>query len=310
MKNHTKKKQYLPRQSLRVLRGQAVRNRVLRWVDQHPDCKIVVSTSGGKDSAALLNWAVGIWGAERIQAAHAYVDVDWHETLKIVKTQCHEAGVKLHIVERDDGMSLLDMMMRGRLGQKNKIWKQTKWSGPGNQACTHQIKLVPLDKLCKSLGDNVIVLIGERAEESDNRARKEVWRAKYYSRLKKNFVKASPIYDKLIDEIWVMHKGLTRHPIYAFGHSRASCAICIYSKKPEILLAAKHAPDIVARFLVVERNLTHTFRAGLTIAQILIEGGIDPQAIIDAHINDPEVAKYNVGTSTQAIAIKNFGGVA
>lgn len=314
------KKLYVPRKSLQQLRGEAVRNRIIRYVQNNPNCKIVVSTSGGKDSAALKKWAVDQFGAERIEAVHAYIDLDWHETLPTVEKQCQELGIKLTVVERDDKASILDLLLRGQMsavkdefgksikkaGKVVREWVQKKWAGTSTQWCTSQAKIVPLDKYCKSLGDNVLVLIGERADESNRRARKHVWHVEAQKSGKK-LVKCSPLYDYTLEQIWEMHEGVTRHPIYALGHTRASCAICIYSRDTEIALAARHAPDIVARYLVAEKQVKHSFRPdGRTIATILREQGMDPEAIIAAHINDPKVAKYNV-ESTKENAIKFFG---
>ena len=50
--------------------------------------KIIVSVSGGKDSGILLAWALDNFPKEKLIACHAIIDIDWHETLPIVKAQC------------------------------------------------------------------------------------------------------------------------------------------------------------------------------------------------------------------------------
>lgn len=75
---------------------------------------------------------------------------------------------------------------------------------------------------------------------------------------------------------------IPKHPCYSWGVSRASCAICIFSSNKEILLAAKHAPEIVAKYVEAESKIKHSFRympatksrpeQKLTIADILKAG--------------------------------------
>lgn len=266
---------YVPRISLQSKRGQAVRNRIIKYVNE-TNCKIVVSTSGGKDSAALLVWACQQFGNHNVHALHAELDTDWNETIPTVIAQCKHANVKLSIVKRDDGKGMLDLLIAGQRDRKTKEMKEKKWPGSGTQWCTSQLKITPLDKWCKEYGDNVIVLIGERAEESIKRACKDVWSKKHFPQLGKTLVKCSPIYDWSIEKVWSCNEfhDMPKHPIYALGVSRASCGICIYSRKCEIAIAAKHNPQLVNRYLNAEKKIKHTFKPKQSIADILIEQGI------------------------------------
>ena len=124
-----KKKQYLPNKNLQVSRGNALRNRIVQYINDNPDVQIIVSTSGGKDSGALLCWAARKFGADKIKAVHAILDTDWVETIPTVKAQCEHLGVELAMVKRDDGRGMLDLLLAGQKDRKTGEMKQKKWPG-------------------------------------------------------------------------------------------------------------------------------------------------------------------------------------
>jgi len=277
------KNTYTPNKTKINHRGQALRNRLQRMDAEGSFDHIVVSTSGGKDSGALLCWATRTFGADRIIALHAELDTDWDETLPTVKAQCENLGVKLHIVKREDEKGVLDLLLAGQVDRKTGEKKQKKWPGPNQQWCTAQVKTQPCDKFCSQLGGNVLVLCGERAEESTRRARKHVFNEKVYKRKGTMMIKASPIVDWTEGKVWAENNfyEMPKHPCYALGVSRASCAICIYSSKKEIAIAAQHNPKLVNRYLEAEKQINHKFRydsskkQSQSIQDILEEQGIE-----------------------------------
>lgn len=276
-----KKKSYKPRQTLINARGQALRNRVQRSEPFYHN--IVISGSGGKDSAALSCLAKRMFPKAKLIAVHAQLDTDWKETEAIVIAQYKKLDIPLTMVRREDGKGLLDLLIAGQVDRKTKELKEKKWPGSCTQWCTSQLKIVPLDKFCRELPGNTLVLIGERAQESIKRTRKSVFNTTTAKRNGKTLTKASIIYDWSIEKVWAEcnFNEMPKHPCYDLGVSRASCAICIYSSKEEIAIAAKHYPELVKKYLDAEKKIGHKFRynsttkKSLSISDILKGQGID-----------------------------------
>lgn len=228
---------------------------------------IVVSVSGGKDSAALMLWAQENFPTSNLVAVHSVIDIDWHETLPIVRQQADYLDMKLVEVQAVDKhgnkKGFIDQLTAPRVNRKTKEVGEYKFPSMSSRWCTSVLKTGPIDKFCRSLEGNILVLIGERREESANRAKLEAIRPdEKNSKNGRNVVKYSPILDMLEVDVWevITAAGMPKHPCYDLGVSRASCAICIFSSKKEIAIAAKHAPDIVEKYMDAEASIQHSFR--------------------------------------------------
>jgi len=133
----------------------------------------------------------------------------------------------------------------------------------GNRWCTSMLKTGPIQKFIRTLKGNILNLIGERAEESAQRAKLEMIRpdAKL-SKNGRNVVTVSPILNMLEDAVWdIVHKsGAPIHPCYSWGVSRASCAICIFSNNKDIRVAWDHEPEMVLNYIDSEAKIAHSFK--------------------------------------------------
>lgn len=255
----------------------------------NPD-RVVVSVSGGKDSAALMQWAVDNFPKDKLVCVHAKIDIDWKETVPVVEAQCAHFDLPLTIVEAVDknggALGFLSILTGIRRDRKTGEAKENQFPDMGNRWCTSRLKVGPIDKFVRSLKGNVLVLIGERREESSQRAKLQAWRPdENNSKSGRTVVKFSPLLDLTEKQVWdiIEANNIPKHPCYSWGVSRASCAICIFSSNKEIALAAKHAPEIVAKYIEAEAKIRHTFRykpatktraeEKLTIAEILKKEG-------------------------------------
>ena len=228
---------------------------------------VIISVSGGKDSAALMAWAVGEFPREKLACVHALIDIDWAETRQVVENQCKFFNLPLVFVQAVDkngkDKGFLDQLTAPRIDRKTKEVKQYQFPDMGNRWCTSILKTGPIDKYVRSLKGKSLVLIGERAEESPKRAALAMWRPDIGLSVNgRTVVKYSPILHLKESEVWAVidSQGIPKHPCYSWGVSRASCAICIFSSNAEIKIAAQKAPEIVARYLVAESKIDHTFR--------------------------------------------------
>lgn len=228
---------------------------------------VVVSISGGKDSAALLAWAMAHFPKEKIKPVHAVIDIDWKETMDVVKSHVAHYGLgceMVQAVDRDGNTKgFISMMLAPRTNRKTGEVGQQMFPSMEQRLCTSTLKTAPIDKYVRTLKGKTLVLIGERREESSNRAKLVAFRPdEKLSAKGREVVKYSPILDMKESDVWgVIHQeGLMVHPCYGYGVKRASCAICIFSSDEDIKIAAKHAPEVVQAYLQMEAQLDHTFR--------------------------------------------------
>lgn len=76
--------------------------------------------------------------------------------------------------------------------------------------------------------------------------------------------------------------GVDHHPAYDeppgcgnwAGMSRLSCSFCILAGRRDLILAARRRPQLAARYLTVEQQIGHRFRADLSMADIVAAAGI------------------------------------
>jgi len=233
---------------------------------------VIVSISGGKDSSILMHIAEGMKAQmpnATFHYVHAVIDIDWKETKEVVIAQCKHFGVEpifVQAVDKDGKeKGFLDQLTAKRIDRKTGEEKEYMVPDMANRWCTSILKTGPIDKYARTLKGNVLVMIGERTEESAKRAALAQWRPDSENTRKdgsRNVVKFSPILDMKESEVWAIinYNAIPVHPCYSWGVSRASCAICIFSSNKEIALAAKHAPEIVQKYIQAEHQISTSFR--------------------------------------------------
>lgn len=229
--------------------------------------KVIISVSGGKDSAVLLAWAAQNFPKDKLVACHARIDIDWTETLPIVREQCRQFGIALVEVcavdSKGNEKGFLDQLTAKRVNRKTGEVGEYQFPSMANRWCTSVLKTGPIDKFARTFSGNVLVLIGERREESTNRAKLEAVRPDTKNSIvSRKVVKYSPLLDLTEKQVWqvIDEMQIKRHPCYSWGVSRASCAICIFSSNAEIKIAAERAPEIVKKYLEAEAKIKHTFK--------------------------------------------------
>lgn len=251
--------------------------------------KVIVSVSGGKDSSVLMAWALRHFPIEKLICVHAKIDIDWKETIPVTQAQCEYLGLPLVVVQANhaDGSpkGFLSKLVSPRVKRDGTVI-ENKFPDMSCRWCTSELKIAPIDKYINTLKGNILVLVGERAEESAQRAGMETYRVSLENS-KRKVVKYSPIHSLLETEVWecINEMSLPVHPCYSWGVSRASCAICIFSSDAEIKIAYEKAPEIVLAYMEAESKIQHCFRykpatkkrdeQKITIKEILIAQGVE-----------------------------------
>lgn len=191
---------------------------------------VVASISGGKDSAALSLWLT----EQGIDHLRIFADTGWEapETYEYLRGELARViGPTVEVMsEKYPGMEAL-------------IRSKEMFPSRRRKFCTEQLKILPIQRwineYVERTGEDVVVAVGIRAEESDERAKMPEWEwsGKYDAEMWRPLIAWSE--QDVID----IHRrnGLAPNPLYLRGHRRVGCYPCIQSSKEEIRLVSLHA---------------------------------------------------------------------
>lgn len=246
---------------------------------------IVINTSAGKDSQAMMDYIVEIAKDQgvmnRVVAVHADLGrVEWKGTRELAEEQCAHYGIKLHVVRREKG----DLL--------TQIEEREMFPDSQNRYCTSDQKRDQISKVFTqivselNLGRQVRILncMGLRAEESAMRAKKPAMIVdKRATNGKREITTWLPIHHWTVGQVWARIKlsGVRHHPAYDLGMPRLSCVFCVFAPKAALMIAGKANPELLAEYVRVENKIGHTFRHGFRIAEVqeAIARGEQPGAV-------------------------------
>ena len=239
---------------------------------------LLVNSSAGKDSQAMLDQVVALAGAagihDRVVVVHADLGrVEWQGTRALAEEQAAHYGVRFEVVKRTQNDLLDHVKARGR------------WPGMGpTRYCTSDHKRGPvrtlMTRLVRELGElswrrgrpvRILNCMGMRAAESPARAKMRSFEHdKASSNSRRHVDKWLPIHDWSKDQVWtrIRESGVRHHRAYDLGMPRLSCVFCIYAPRDALLLAGEHNPELLAEYVSVERLIRHKFKADLAIEDI------------------------------------------
>lgn len=262
---------------------------------------IMVNSSAGKDSQVALDVTVkaadeaGV-PRDRIVVFHADLskpngsrNVEWEGTRELAKEHAEHYGLRFIAIQREQG-DLLDHVLdrhhklRARGDTTTPAWPSStaRWCtsdhkrGMGRRALT----LLASEVECKPA--RILNVMGFRRQESPARAKKVPLRYDEAASGKgtvRQVWEWCPILDWTVDEVWERIGSIStrHHPAYDAGMPRLSCSLCVLSNKAALVLAAQLRPDLAQEYLAVEREVGHTFRKDLSIADIIAAAHTSPR---------------------------------
>jgi 3'-phosphoadenosine 5'-phosphosulfate sulfotransferase (PAPS reductase)/FAD synthetase len=267
---------------------------------------IVVSSSAGKDSQAMLTyvtWLAAKRGlADRIVVVHSDLGrVEWEGTLELAREQAAHYGHRFEVVSRSGHVcttanrsgaplyrkgeaygDLLDQVGR-RHDQLTALGREAPpWPDNQNRWCTADFKRGPIGRLFTALSGEwreatgrkdrpcrILDCIGLRAEESPKR-RKSPMFAERTVTSRQHVDTWLPIKWWSAAQVWETIKlsGVPHHRAYDLGMPRLSCAFCVFASREALMIAGEHNPELLDAYVAVEQRVGWKFRQDLALADV------------------------------------------
>lgn len=258
---------------------------VICWLNSYD--KALIAFSGGKDSIACL-LAVLEHGMHKskIELHHHDIDgdasslMDWPITKDYCRQIAQAMGVPLYfswreggferemlrknqrtapvVFEKPDGTLGRSGGFNGPLGTRRKFPQQsasltTRW-------CSGSLKVDVMAAAVRNQdrfkGKRTLVVTGERAEESSNRARYKTFEPDRSHSNGRHVDHYRPVHAWSEKQVWdIMRKhGVVAHPAYQLGYGRLSCRHCIFAGPNQIATNNVLYPESTGKIAALERE--------------------------------------------------------
>jgi 3'-phosphoadenosine 5'-phosphosulfate sulfotransferase (PAPS reductase)/FAD synthetase len=265
---------------------------------------IAVCYSGGKDSlACLLDLLDRGVPASKIELHHQDIDgqgerlMDWPCTHAYVQATADALGIPVVFSWRDGGF-VREMLrdneptagvsyeregkrislptVRESLGTRRKFPQvsadlSVRW-------CSSALKIDAFARVLNNdpayQGKKVLVVTGERREESTARSKYDEIEEHRCNSRNRTVHHWRPIIDWSEEQVWeIIAKHRVRpHPAYQLGWSRTSCLACIFGEDDQWASVEKLAPDRFRRIASLEREFGTTIKKGRTVEEMARRG--------------------------------------
>lgn len=273
---------------------------------------IIISESGGKDSMACLFYLMELGvPINKLELWHQSVDggganhiefMDWPVTESYINEVGKLFGIKTCYQWREGGF-FNELMRKDSLTgdvyyttedgeiihlptKSGKLNTRLKWPAMSPDLrirwCSPYVKIDVFRRVLNNhplyKDKKVLVVTGERREESANRA-KYAEAEIHACNSKKRLVHAwRPIIDWSEQQVWDMYekRRFLPHPAYLLGWNRTSCFGCIFSTADLWAMMREISPERFSKLVEVEKQLSHTVDTNrLTLEQKADIGSIE-----------------------------------
>lgn len=212
------------------------------------DCLLVVSVSGGKDSAAMSLWLK----EQGLEHERVFADTGWEHdwTYEYLRGPLTKALGPITEVGLEGGMAGL-------------IRKKGLFPSRVGRYCTEELKVKPIAKyLAKRQEEQdreVVNVVGIRAGESEARSKMPMWE---WSESLDCWV-WRPLLNWTTEDVVAIHQrhGLKPNPLYTtvvdgMTADRVGCFPCIFARKAEIRMVAAAAPGRIDLIRTLEGEVS------------------------------------------------------
>ena len=251
---------------------------------------IIVNSSAGKDSLCSIFEICRLateqnFPFSKIHISHQELgEAEWKDTSALVQKQADLFGLPVHYSRRRNAEGVEETLLqyaerRGMFPSNKQRW------------CTSDFKRNVgarlVTALTKGLGDcKVLHVFGFRSDESAARKKKEVFTVnEKLTTNKRQVFDFLPIHHWSTMQVWktIKENKLPYHFAYDLGMPRLSCCFCIFSPLDALVIAGKHNPELLQKYVEVEERIGHSFKADLSLktVQEKIAAGYEPTNIAD-----------------------------
>jgi 3'-phosphoadenosine 5'-phosphosulfate sulfotransferase (PAPS reductase)/FAD synthetase len=251
---------------------------------------ILVASSAGKDSQAMLDYVAELAREadvmDRVVVLHNDLgEVEWPGTSELAQEQAEHYGLRFEMRHREQGL-LLDQIRARHYKLRAKGDTTTPaWPSSAARYCTSDQKRGPARKLITQLVSElnldrqarVLYCIGIRAQESNGRAKKpHLELDKAATSGVREVTTWHPILNWTEDQVWdrIHASGVRYHLAYDKGMKRLSCSFCVLASRDDLACAARLRPAMARKYLELEQEIGHTFKADLSMAEIVAEAEV------------------------------------
>jgi 3'-phosphoadenosine 5'-phosphosulfate sulfotransferase (PAPS reductase)/FAD synthetase len=143
-------------------------------------------------------------------------------------------------------------------------------------------------------GKTTLLLTGERAEESSNRASYFKFEKHSSNGKKRTVHQYRPVHSWKEQRVWdlIEKYRVNPHPAYKLGWGRVSCMTCIFGNKDQWASVAKIAPKKVEKISQYETQFGITIQRKQSVEE-MVEAGTAYDTMKDSDVNDAMSHEYN-----------------
>jgi 3'-phosphoadenosine 5'-phosphosulfate sulfotransferase (PAPS reductase)/FAD synthetase len=235
---------------------------------------IVVNTSAGKDSQAMLDLIVELATtagvADRIVAVHCDLGrVEWARNARARRRAGRRTTASASRSSRRELGDLLDQVeARGMFpSSTGPLLHQRPKDQPGQEA-PHQAHR--RSRRPGPPGPHPQLPRPPRPGVDRARAKKAAVLQDSATNGKRDVVRWHPILDWTVDQVWarIAAAGTRVHDAYALGMTRLSCAFCVFASRGDLLVSAKANRPLLDEYVAVELRIGHRFTMALSAAEL------------------------------------------
>lgn len=246
---------------------------------------IIINSSAGKDSLCSIFEICRLADEQNYSRKNIYVshqclgESEWKGTKELAKEQADFFGLQFIVSKKRNA--------KGKEGTLLEyVERRRKWPSNKQRWCTSDFKRGPGARVVTSLTKNigkckVLYVFGFRAYESAARRNKKVFQIN-----KRITTLTRTVHEYLsTKKVWqtIKENKLPYHYAYDLGMPRLSCVFCIFSPFDALVIAGKENPELLEKYVSVEKKIGHTFRKGFPIESVqkAINNGYTPESVSD-----------------------------